>query len=83
MTFRNVVLCVFGFGMAASANAQLNILNAKTPEEIGRKTEAQIAYDNDGPLPYGYTDSRDVLWAKTTWEIIDLFPPGSLSKDFT
>lgn len=72
MTFRNVVLCVLGFGMAASANAQLNILNAKTPEEIGLKTEAQIAYDNDGPLPYGYTDNRDVLWAKTTWEIIDL-----------
>lgn len=72
MTFRNVVLCVLGFGLAASANAQLNILNAKTPEEIGLKTEAQIAYDNDGPLPYGYTDNRDVLWAKTTWEIIDL-----------
>lgn len=72
MTLRNVVLCVLGLGMATSANAQLNILNAKTPEEIGQKTEAQIAHDNDGPLPYGYTDSRDILWAKTTWEIIDL-----------
>ena len=72
MTLRNVVLCVLGLGMAASAHAQLNILNAKTPEEIGLKTEAQITYDNDAPLPYGYTDSRDVLWAKTTWEIIDL-----------
>jgi gliding motility associated protien GldN len=72
MTFKNVVLCVFGLGMATSANAQMNVLNAKTPEEIGQKSEAQIAYDNDGPLPYGYTDNRDVLWAKTTWEIIDL-----------
>ena len=72
MNLKNVVLCVLGFGMAASASAQVNILNAKTPEDIGKKTEAQIAYDNDQPLPYGYTDERDVLWSKTTWEIIDL-----------
>lgn len=72
MNFKNVVLFVFGLGMVTAANAQLNILNAKTPEEIGKKTEAQIAYDNDEPLPYGYTDERDVLWSKTTWEIIDL-----------
>ncbi|MBQ0741040.1 gliding motility protein GldN, partial [Aquimarina celericrescens] len=24
------------------------------------------------PLEYGYVDKRDVLWAKTTWETIDL-----------
>ncbi len=72
MNFKNVVLFVFGLGTVTAANAQLNILNAKTPEEIGKKTEAQIAYDNDEPLPYGYTDERDVLWSKTTWEIIDL-----------
>ncbi|CAM3267814.1 gliding motility protein GldN [Aequorivita lipolytica] len=72
MNLKNVVLCVFGLGMATSASAQVNILNAKTPEDIGKKTEAQIAYDNDKPLPYGYTDERDVLWSKTTWEIIDL-----------
>ncbi len=72
MNLKNVVLCVFGLGIAASASAQVNILNAKTPEDIGKKTEAQIAYDNDEPLPYGYTDERDVLWSKTTWEIIDL-----------
>lgn len=72
MNLKNVVLCVFGLGIAASATAQVNILNAKTPEDIGKKTEAQIAYDNDEPLPYGYTDERDVLWSKTTWEIIDL-----------
>jgi protein involved in gliding motility GldN len=72
MTFKNVVLCVFVVLLSASAAAQLNILNAKEPEEIGKKTEAQIAYDNDTPLPYGYVDDRDVLWSRTTWEIIDL-----------
>lgn len=58
--------------MGFSAAAQINILNAKSPDEIGKKTEAQIKEDNDGPLPYGYIDERDVLWSKTTWEIIDL-----------
>lgn len=72
MNLKNVVICVFAVAMGAGATAQVNILNAKTPEDIGKKTEAQIAYDNDEPLPYGYTDERDVLWAKTTWEIIDL-----------
>ena len=72
MNIKNVVLCVLVVLMGFSASAQINILNAKTPEEIGMKTEDQIAYDNDRPLPYGFVDDRDVLWSKTTWEIIDL-----------
>ena len=52
--------------------AQANILNAKKPEEIGKKTAAQKAKDNDIPLKYGYVDDRDILWSKTVWEIIDL-----------
>lgn len=72
MKLKYVVLCVFGLGMFTGANAQVNILNAKTPEDIGKKTEARIAEDNDHALPYGYTDERDVLWSKSTWEIIDL-----------
>ncbi len=72
MNLRNVVLCGFGLLMSIGASAQINVLNAKVPEEIGVRTEAQIAYDNDTPLPYGYVDERDVLWSKTTWEIIDL-----------
>lgn len=72
MNFKNVVFCVIVLLMGMSAHAQLNILNAKSPDEIGVKTESQIAYDNDNPLPYGYIDERDVLWSKTTWEIIDL-----------
>lgn len=52
--------------------AQSNLLNAKTPEEIGKKTAAQLISDNDKPLPYGYVHDRDVLMGKTVWEIIDL-----------
>lgn len=62
----------FGVLVAGQAIAQSNLLNAKNTDEIYQKTEAQIAYDNDKPLPYGYVDKRDVLWAKTTWETIDL-----------
>jgi len=72
MNLRNVVIGGIGLLMSVGATGQINILNAKTPEEIGIKTAAQIAYDNDEPLPYGYVDERDVLWSKTTWEIIDL-----------
>jgi len=53
-------------------NAQANLLNATIPEEIGMKTVEQLAADNDGPLPYGYIDDRDILWSKVVWEYIDL-----------
>ena len=73
MNVKSIILSVFCLLVVSNrAAAQLNILNAKTPEEIGLKTEDQLAYDNDQPLPYGFIDNRDVLWSKTTWEIIDL-----------
>jgi gliding motility associated protien GldN len=56
----------------ASSYAQSNLLNAKTPDEIGKKTAAQDSLDNDKPLPYGYVGDRDVLFAKKIWETIDL-----------
>ena len=52
--------------------AQSNLLNAKSPEEIGQKSAAQRISDNDKPLPYGYVHDRDVLMGKTVWEIVDL-----------
>jgi gliding motility associated protien GldN len=72
MKLRNIILGAFVVLGISSANAQLNILNSATPEDIGVKTLDQIAYDNDEPLPYGYIDERDLLWSKATWEIIDL-----------
>ena len=51
---------------------QSNLLNAKTPEQIGKKSAAQLVSDNDKPLPYGYVHDRDVLLGKTTWEIVDI-----------
>lgn len=72
MNLRNVGLAVFGLFIAVSSFGQDNILNAGSPDDIGKKTLEQITADNDRPLEYGYVDKRDVLWAKTTWETIDL-----------
>jgi len=73
MNLRNCILtvCVVMVSLIASGQDE-NILNAANPDEIGKKTEEQILADNDKPLEYGYVDKRDVLWAKTTWEVIDL-----------
>lgn len=60
-----VMISQFGF-------SQSNILNAKSPDQIGKKTASQLEADNDKPLPYGYVEDRDVLMGKMVWEIIDL-----------
>jgi gliding motility associated protien GldN len=72
MKLKKLILAVvIVFGSIAS-NAQSNLLNAKTPAEIGKKTAAQLESENDKPLPYGYVHDRDVLMGKTTWEYVDL-----------
>jgi len=72
MNWKNVLLVGAVALLPISLMAQANILNAKKPEDIGKKTEAQKAMDNDTPLEYGYVDDRDILWSKTIWEVIDL-----------
>ncbi len=72
MNWKNVILIVALGILPVSLMAQANILNAKKPEDIGKKTEAQMASDEDEPLEYGYVDDRDILWSKTVWETIDL-----------
>lgn len=72
MNWKNVLLIGAVSLLPASMMAQANILNAKKPQEIGLKTDAQKALDNDAPLKYGYVDDRDILWSKTVWETIDL-----------
>ncbi len=72
MNWKNVLLIGAVAILPASGWAQANILNAKKPEDIGKRTEAQKEMDNDQPLDYGYVDDRDILWSKTVWETIDL-----------
>jgi gliding motility associated protien GldN len=67
-------ISIFGISLLTFVGtyAQSNLLNAKTPDEIGKKTEAQLNADNDKPLPYGYVHDRDILFGKRVWEIVDL-----------
>ncbi|TMM29564.1 gliding motility protein GldN [Polaribacter aestuariivivens] len=69
---KNFVLLFFALLTTGIVNAQANLLNAKSVDQIGVKSDQQLAADNDGPLPYGYVDDRDVLWSKVVWEFIDL-----------
>ena len=70
--FKNCLILFFALMISGSINAQANLLNSKTVDQIGQKNEQQLAADNDGPLPYGYVDDRDVLWSKVVWEFVDL-----------
>ena len=72
MKIKNLLSVIFALAISASTYAQANLLNSKTPDEIGKKTAAQLISDNDKPLPYGYVHDRDVLMGKTVWEFIDL-----------
>lgn len=71
MNWRNSI-AILTLILSTSTFAQSNLLNAKTPDQIGKKTEAELNADNDKPLPYGYVHDRDILMGKRIWEIIDL-----------
>ena len=66
--FLLVTLVLFSTGI----QAQANLLNARVPQDIGKLNEFQLESNDVTPLEYGYVDDRDVLWSKTSWEIIDL-----------
>lgn len=72
MNLRSFLLTVATVFTASSMFAQANILNAKSPEEIGVRTASQKAVDNDTPLEYGYVDDRDILFSKMVWEKVVL-----------
>lgn len=72
MNVRNFLIAIISITWSFTSVAQSNLLNAKTPDQIGLKSAAQLISDNDKPLAYGYVHDRDVLMGKTTWEIIDL-----------
>jgi gliding motility associated protien GldN len=72
MKLKSFLLTVTTVFAVSGVFAQANILNAKSPQEIGVRTEAQKAIDNDKPLEYGYVDDRDILFSKITWEKVVL-----------
>ena len=72
INLRSFLIVVISLLGSMTSFAQPNLLNAKTPSQIGIKSAARLIFDNDKPLEYGYVDDRDVLMGKTVWEIIDV-----------
>ena len=70
MNWNRYLLGLCGVLVSVTSFGQTNILNAKSPDEIAGVAEQ--VYGKNDPLEYGYVDERDVLWAKTTWEVVDL-----------
>ena len=72
MTKTSYLFTILMFSGFFSLLAQRNILNAKSPQEIGQINPNQVLLDNDSPLAYGYVEDRDILWSRATWEFIDI-----------
>lgn len=72
MKMKRIIYVGLAFFATHTVFAQANILNAKIPEEIGMKTEAELLLDNDKPLEYGYVGDRDILFSKMVWEKVVL-----------
>jgi gliding motility associated protien GldN len=72
MNVRSFLIAIFSISCGVASFGQSNLLNAKSPSQIGIKSAAQLNSDNDKPLAYGYVHDRDILMSRTTWEIIDL-----------
>ena len=60
--------------------SQANILNAKSPEEIGDKYLYDEVSADQGPLEYEFVDDKDVLFSKTIWEVISLDEKSKFSN---
>ena len=63
---------LFLFVLPLFAFSQANILNAKSPDEIGITSAYDEVASDEEPLPYGFISDKDVLFSKTIWEEINL-----------
>ena len=57
--------------LVTASYGQFNLLNASSPDEVGKKTEKQQELDYNEPLVYPYVDDKDILWSKVVYEYID------------
>ena len=68
----NFIPIIFVLLFSFELDAQVNLLNAQDPADIGKRDQKQIKQDEDKKLEYGYVDERDIMFSKVIWEIIDL-----------
>ena len=73
MKWNHFLMGVMAMFFITSSFGQANILNAKSPDQIGIASAGELdARNKKKPLPYGYVEDRDILWSKNIWEVIDL-----------
>lgn len=73
MKWNQILMAVIAVFFVTSSFGQANILNAKTPDQIGIASAGELNILNKKkPLAYGYVEDRDILWSKNIWEVIDL-----------
>ena len=65
-------LPLFLFVLPFIGFSQANILNAKSPDEIGVTSAYDEVDSDEEPLAYGFISDKDVLFSKTIWEEINL-----------
>lgn len=66
------ILSLMLFGSSALL-AQVNVLNADQPDEIGVLSEEQLeALSSKKYLEYPHVDEKDIMWSKIVYEEIDL-----------
>ena len=69
-TYFGLVILLFGCGILS---AQVNVLNADQPDEIGvLSKEQKEALSEKKYLEYPYVDEKDIMWSKIVYEEIDL-----------
>ena len=68
----NLIPIFFFLLFSFELDAQVNLLNAQDPADIGKRDQMQVKQDEDKKLEYGYVDERDIMFSKVIWEVIDL-----------
>ena len=68
----NLIPIFFVLLFSFELDAQVNLLNAQDPADIGKRDQMQVKQDEDKKLEYGYVDERDIMFSKVIWEVIDL-----------
>lgn len=69
-TYFGLVMVFFG---CVLLQAQVNVLNANQPQEIGVLSETQQeALSSKKYLEYSHVDEKDIMWSKIVYEEIDL-----------
>ncbi|MEK9530052.1 MAG: gliding motility protein GldN [Flavobacteriaceae bacterium] len=67
-----IFISILFFAFATSF-AQINVLNADSPEEIGVMSEEQKKAQSDKKfLEYPFIEEKDIMWSKIVYEEIDL-----------